>query len=89
MLQLRSHCRFSQHFVERKSDIVFSAELFCWPYQDYADKYPTRDSGDPYKYLNSGGFMGSLLSLLRMFDIAGPVANRDDDQVRYIYIYIY
>ena len=36
-------------FADVKSHIVFSAELFCWPYADYAARYPTASSPDPYK----------------------------------------
>ena len=37
-------------------DLVFSTETNCWPDKNLAPLYPETDS--PYKYLNSGGFLG-------------------------------
>jgi len=38
--------------------IVFSAELGCWPDPNLANQYPENNKTTPYKYLNSGGFIG-------------------------------
>jgi len=38
--------------------IVFSAELGCWPDTNLANQYPENNETTPYKYLNSGGFIG-------------------------------
>lgn len=38
--------------------IVFSAELGCWPDANMASEYPETNGKTPYKYLNSGGFIG-------------------------------
>ncbi|MBZ4042605.1 glycosyltransferase domain-containing protein [Flavobacterium hibisci] len=38
--------------------IVFSAELGCWPDPGMSSEYPEINSKTPYKYLNSGGFIG-------------------------------
>lgn len=45
-------------FYEFKSDLVFSAEVNCWPDKNLANKHNQIDS--PYKYLNSGGFIGKV-----------------------------
>lgn len=45
-------------FYEFKSDLVFSAEVNCWPDKNLAKKHNQIDS--PYKYLNSGGFIGKV-----------------------------
>jgi hypothetical protein len=47
----------TRKFLEFKKDLVFSAETACWPDQSLAAKYPVYDNS-PYKYLNSGGFIG-------------------------------
>lgn len=39
-------------------DILFSAERFCWPDADLAARFASV-SESPYKYLNSGTFMGT------------------------------
>lgn len=43
-------------FKQANSDLVFSAETECWPDVALAEKYPSVSG--PYKYLNSGGFIG-------------------------------
>jgi hypothetical protein len=44
-------------FSEFKSDLVFSAEVECWPDKELAHQYINNNT-TPYKYLNSGGFIG-------------------------------
>jgi hypothetical protein len=39
-------------------DLIFSAEMTCWPDIALAQKHPNTSSLSPYKYLNSGGFIG-------------------------------
>jgi len=36
--------------------VIFQAEKACWPIKDLSNYYPETNS--PYKYLNSGGFIG-------------------------------
>ncbi|MFI1745059.1 glycosyltransferase domain-containing protein [Thalassobellus sediminis] len=38
--------------------VIFSAETGCWPDSNLASQYPDNDNKTPYKYLNSGGFIG-------------------------------
>ncbi len=44
-------------FERFESDLVFSAEMFCWPDNDLAHLYEQK-ADTPYNFLNSGGFIG-------------------------------
>jgi len=46
-------------FNKMNSDLVFSAEMTCWPDLTLAEQHP-HISSSPYKYLNSGGFIGKV-----------------------------
>lgn len=48
-------------------DIVFSTETNCWPDPSMASHYPV-ESNSPYKYLNSGGFIGKAGSILNFLN---------------------
>ncbi len=48
------------------TDIVFNAERNLFPRADLADQYP--DVGTPYKYLNSGFFIGKVKSIITMLE---------------------
>lgn len=72
----------------RKHDIVFSGEKFCWPKPKLASQYPTAKAASPFKYLNSGGFIGTLDAVQRMLDVGGDIGNQDDDQGFYTDIYL-
>ena len=58
---------------------VFAAEAYCWPDTDRAEHYPEVDT--PYRFLNSGVFLGQAGELLRILE--GRVADSDDDQRYY------
>ncbi len=58
---------------------VFAAEVFCWPDTERAADYPETDT--PYRFLNSGLFIGPAGGLLQILD--GEVADDDDDQRYY------
>lgn len=62
------------------SDIVFSGEKTCWPDASISDQYDTE--GD-YRYLNSGGFIGSVEGIKDLIDSIGDYADSDDDQLLY------
>tara|TARA_B110000208_G_C11800352_1_gene441792 strand:+ start:301 stop:2442 length:2142 start_codon:yes stop_codon:yes gene_type:complete len=64
-------------------DILFSAEPLLWP-DNSLDKYFTSDK--KYKYLNSGGFMGSIRNIKEL--INNEVLNGSDDQLYYQLQYI-
>jgi hypothetical protein len=53
-------------FLSTKSKLIFSAEVGCWPDPSLSYLYP-KTSG-PYKYLNSGGFMGEVGLIKEMLE---------------------
>ncbi len=48
------------------TDVVFSGEKTCWP--DSSMETIFKDEG-PYKYINSGGFIGKVETILKIIDI--------------------
>lgn len=65
-------------FLEMQSNVIFSAEDFCWPDRSLASQYPPVAHG--YKYLCSGGYIGwaqSVYELVSMMEIG----DTDDDQL--------
>lgn len=69
-------------------DILFSAEPYCWPYRSLEDSYPTKDIDSPYKFLNSGGFVGTVAALDHLFKKQGEALNTDDDQGYFTMAYL-
>ena len=60
---------------------LFAAEVFCWPDAGAAGRYPAAVDGSPYRFLNSGAFIGKAGDLLRI--VAGAIDDGDDDQGYY------
>ena len=60
---------------------LFAAEVFCWPDKSRADSYPAAPDGNPYRFLNSGAFIGRAGDLLNILN--GKIADADDDQGYY------
>ena len=49
--------------------VIFGAENFCWPDASLKDKYPEvkqEGGGGGYRFLNSGGFIGSIKVIIFM-----------------------
>ncbi len=67
----------NERFEDFKCDILFAAEKLCWPEPTKAPEFPMTPT--PYKYLNSGVYMGNVTSL-RHF-LSEVVANDQDDQL--------
>ena len=61
--------------------VLFAAEVFCWPDAARAGRYPTAQDSSPYRFLNSGAFIGKAGDLLRI--VGQEVADNDDDQDYY------
>jgi hypothetical protein len=59
------------------SQVVFSAESVCWPHAEWADRFP--ESETPYRYLNSGTYVGKAAALKRIMEWE-PIADDADDQ---------
>ena len=60
---------------------LFAAEVFCWPDAACAGRYPAAPEGNPYRFLNSGAFVGKAGDLLRIME--KEIADDDDDQGYY------
>ena len=58
-------------------DILFAAEKECWPVPDISNNFPP--SVTPYRYLNSGLYMGRVGALKNFFNES--VAHESDDQL--------
>lgn len=79
-----------ERYYQMDADIVFGAESDCWPLPEYDSsmqgKWP--DTGTPYKYLNSGLYIGKAKAL-HSFIATNPdrTADKDDQlycQLRYL-----
>ena len=55
-----------QKFLSYDCDILFGAELNCWP-GDYNGKYPAMNIKGRYRYLNSGGFIGYKKAVMELY----------------------
>lgn len=64
--------------------IVFSAEKFCWPDDNLKDKYPQVDND--FKFLNSGGFIGSVEQIKKL--VEKSILPSDDDQLYYTHRFL-
>lgn len=71
-----------EKFLHFRSDIVYNAEVFCHPkpemWQRYDELVP-QNSGDRWRYLNSGGIIGYAGKILQIFDHY-PYTMETDDQ---------
>ena len=59
------------------ADIVIGAERFLWPDWDYGKEYP--ESHTPYRYLNSGQYIGTAGAIKKFLE-KGSIAEDLDDQ---------
>ena len=59
------------------ADIVIGAERFLWPDWDYGKEYP--ESHTPYRYLNSGQYIGTAGAIKKFLE-KGNIAEDLDDQ---------
>ena len=49
-----------QRFAQIDADVVFGAELACWPSQELCNKYTAyMSTTSTFRFLNSGTYMGS------------------------------
>lgn len=70
----------TERFQGFNCDILFAAEKNCWPDDTLGSSFP--ETGTPNRYLNSGVYMGNVLSLKRFFNAStGPIPNDSDDQL--------
>ena len=64
--------------------IVFSAEKYCWPDENLKDKYP--EVNNDFKFLNSGGFIGSVEQIKKL--VEKTILPFDDDQLYYTHRFL-
>lgn len=68
-------------------EVLFSSEVYCWPNKSLAPKYPTATSSNKYKYLNSGGFIGTRNHIIKLLGNAN-INISDDDQLFFTHKYL-
>lgn len=64
-----------RRYLEFKCKVLFAAERYLWP--DESLEFP--ECGTPYKYLNSGLYIGRVDELKKIF--ADPIEDHEDDQL--------
>jgi len=64
-------------FMGFECDVLFAAEINCWPDKSLESQYPK--SHTRYHYLNSGVYIGKVGALKKLFD--GRINDSDDDQL--------
>lgn len=73
---LNQLAEIERRFLGFDCQILFSAEKTCWPSTDRSDYFAPSET--PYRFLNSGAFMGSSAALLKFLN--EQVADDEDDQ---------
>lgn len=71
-------------FLKFNCDIVFSGEVYCWPDHSLDKYYPACDTN--FKYLNSGGIIGSIDNFKKLLQY--DIKKDDDDQLYYTHIFL-
>jgi hypothetical protein len=67
-----------QKFLNLHTPFLMSAEKNCYPYAELADAYPTTSS--PFRYINSGGFIGYVRNLKEWLENLSPFILNQGDQ---------
>jgi hypothetical protein len=62
--------------VQVPDGILISAERACYPYPEWASKYPEHES--PWKYVNGGGWCGEIAEFIRMYESKPPSTELND-----------
>jgi len=65
-------------FLSFNTKVLFSAESVCWPNTELADKFP--ETEHPYRYLNSGTFIGRIKELKEMLSTFDEDIHDDDQE---------
>lgn len=73
---------FETKFIESGADIIFSAETYCWPNPWIAYQFPhvppSKTGPLPYRFPNSGTFVGYARAIKRMLEWDMYRLNHDD-----------
>ena len=71
-------------FKKTRTRILFSAEKNCWPDADRAAQFVASSNASPYRYLNSGGYIGYAKDLVQLLkDNANVFLDYATDDQRY------
>lgn len=62
--------------VQVPDGILISAERACYPFPEWAAKYPPHES--PWKYVNGGGWCGEIAEFIRMYESKPPTDELND-----------
>ena len=68
-----------ERFGQMEADIVFGAESECWPLPENASLWP--DTETPYRYLNSGLYIGKAKALHDFISQSQDGSSNNDDQL--------
>ena len=68
-----------RRYLEFQCKVLFAAEEWCWPDENLSDQFPQSET--PYRYLNSGLFIGRVDELKKIF--AETIQDHEDDQLYY------
>lgn len=74
-----------ERYVDLSAELIFGAEMFCWPVESIADQFPKSDT--QYRYLNSGTIMGKVGALKKLF-ANNKCKDDEDDQLFYQKIFL-
>jgi len=69
----------TKRYIGFNKKVIFSAERYCYPDNNLVQKYPQSDT--PYRFLNSGTFIGQVGELKKI--IGDGIDHSDDDQLFY------
>lgn len=67
---------FETKFIQMGADLVFSSEVYCWPNPWIAYQFPPGKG--PYRYPNSGTFVGRAWAIKKMLEWDKYRINHDD-----------
>ena len=68
-----------RRYLEFQCKVLFGAEEWCWPDKNLSDQFPHSET--PYRYLNSGLFIGRVDELKKILE--EPILDNEDDQLYY------
>ncbi|XP_050525944.1 procollagen-lysine,2-oxoglutarate 5-dioxygenase isoform X2 [Daktulosphaira vitifoliae] len=74
-------------FIDFNASIVIGAEKSCWPDIKLAEQYPSIESVDGYKFINSGGLIGYASQLYKLLS-EKTIKDLDDDQLHLTKLYL-
>ena len=60
-----------EKFLQKKTPLLFAAEKNCWPLDNVKDRFP--NSPTPFKYINSGTYIGYVYFLKKWLRDLAPI----------------